>query len=117
MLESTLLYYNTKMTEIESIRGEIEQAYKRIKTWRGTAEEFGISTAMAWQIVVNNHEPKQKDIRDRLGLQIMKPAPVCACGEVHTTKRCPHLRQRKPKSLFDMPAKELLWALENREEA
>lgn len=104
------------MAELECIRDDIAQAYKRIKNWRGVGEEFGISTAMAWQIVVNNHEPKRKDIRDRLGLQIMKPAPVCACGEVHTTKRCPHLRQHKPKSLFDMPAKELLWALENRVE-
>ena len=104
------------MAEIECIRKDIAQAYKRIKNWRGTAKEFGISTAMAWQIVVNNHEPKQKDIRDRLGLQIMKPAPVCACGEVHTTQRCPHLRKRKYKSLFDMPIKELRWALENRQE-
>jgi len=104
------------MAEIECIRNEIEQTYGRIKNWRGTADYFGISTGMAWQIVVNNHEPKRKDIRKRLGLQVMKPAPVCACGEVHVTKRCPKLRQRKYKSLFDMPTKELRWALENREE-
>lgn len=54
--------------------------------------------------------------RARFGLAILKPAPVCKCGEVHTTKRCTaNDKPRRKKDLFAYSVRELRWMLENRE--
>ena len=34
--------------------------------------------------------PKRATIRAALGLTPLKHIPACACGEVHTSKRCPN---------------------------
>lgn len=54
--------------------------------------------------------------REAFGLPLTKPAPVCKCGEVHTTKRCTaNDKPRRKKDLFAYSVRELRWMLENRE--
>ena len=54
--------------------------------------------------------------RHAFGLPELKPAPVCKCGEVHTTKRCTaNDRPRRKKDLYAYSVKELRWMMENRE--
>ena len=54
--------------------------------------------------------------REAFNLPRTKPAPVCKCGEVHTTKRCTkNDKPREKRDLFSYPVSELRWMLENRE--
>ena len=59
----------------------------------------GISGAMAWRIANDGYEPKRADIRKKLGLPLLSPAPMCPThGVVHLTKRCPSDKPRKPRA-------------------
>jgi len=103
------------MAELRVIRRDIKKAYKRLKNWRAVGRAFGISAAMAWRISEQGYEPKDVDIRLRLGMTALGVAPVCeVCGEVHVSKVCPLKRKRRVRRLIDYPVGELRRMIEER---
>lgn len=108
------------MRKIGDVRRDLRIAYKRLKSWRLVGQEFGISKAMAFRIVEQQYEPKERDIRLALGLDPIRlaPAPVCPdCGRVHVSKRCTAKKAiKRYESLFDLPVGVLRRMIEEREE-
>ncbi len=79
------------------------------------ADYTGVTRAHIWKIINKRSEPTEPHLRQAFGLPAMKPAPVCKCGEVHTTKRCTaNDKPRRKKDLYAYSVKELRWMLENR---
>lgn len=62
--------------------------------WRAVGAALGVPGATAHAIFTRNYEPRSPAIRKRLKLPLLALAPVCECGKVHTSKRCPN--KRKP---------------------
>lgn len=96
---------------------KLKAEYRRLGRWQSVADIYQVNPAVVWRLVnEENYEPKGYDERRRLGLDVFAPAPVCPkCGVVHVTKRC----TKKPAQvadLFAMPADELRWRMEHREE-
>ena len=99
--------------KIGIVRRDIKRSYRRTRNWRKTADEFGLSSGMAYRIAVDGYEPKDPHIRHQLKLPALVPAPVChSCGEIHISNRCPY--RRKYARLFDMPTKMLRKLLDER---
>lgn len=92
---------------------------KTIKgTWRKVSVALGaIIPAGTLQAIANGREPHNPIYRRVLGLPpLNKLAPACpACGEVHVSRRCPATR-RTPTRWADMPVKQVLRALRERQE-
>lgn len=64
--------------------------------WRSIGTQFGVSGAMAFRIAIRGYDPKQMDIRARLGLPTSYLALACRrCGQVHTTRRCVNVRSER----------------------
>jgi len=60
--------------------------------------------------------PVPKRWRQKLGLPLLAPAPVCLkCGQVHVTKRWTKVTRRITR-WRDLEPEQLRWALENRYE-
>ncbi len=73
------------MSEFDTLIESIKTARQKGATWRDVGEQFGISGGLAFRITEERHEPKEPDIRKRLGLPVLLPAPACPdCGAVHT---------------------------------
>lgn len=110
------------MAQLGDVRRDLKRAYQRLKSWRLVGAEFGVSKGMAFRIVVQRYEPKDREIRERLGLNPIRlaPAPVCpVCGVVHVSRRCPKKStetQRARRRLFDLPVGVLRRMLDEREE-
>ena len=104
------------MMKIDVIRQRLIKAYKRLGNWRTVGKEFGISGGMAFRIAQRDYEPRDPQIRARLGLESYGKAPVCPrCGMVHVSQRCT-AKPKKMGKVSEMPEAELRWRLENREE-
>ena len=88
---------NTGVTKNNTTSAVLWAEYEKFGTWVRVGEERGITSAMAFR-VANGYEPRNNRIRAALGLPQLRPAPVCACGSVHVSKRCPNAprRVRKP---------------------
>ena len=73
-----------------------------------------ITRAHIWHML-RGWNPEAAHLRQALDLPAMKPAPVCHCGQVHTTKRCTANDARKEyRDLWAMPKAELLRRLNER---
>lgn len=73
------------MSEFDTLVIEIKKAKQNGATWRDVGRTFGITGGLAHRIANEGHEPKEPDIRRRLGLPVLLPAPACPdCGAVHT---------------------------------
>ncbi len=59
-------------TARNAIKERLFTLYGAYGSWRKVAEQFDISPAMAWRIVKQDYEPKDTEIRRKLGL----PTPV-----------------------------------------
>lgn len=75
--------------DIDSLRRAMAETAARLHNWRLVGREYGISGGMAWRIVRDGYDPRETEIRRRLGLPVYAPAPVCQdCGEVHVVGEC-----------------------------
>lgn len=73
------------MSEFDTLVEQIKTASQNGATWRDVGSMFGITAGLAHRIANERHEPKEPDIRRRLGLPVLLPAPACPdCGAVHT---------------------------------
>jgi len=89
----------------EEVRTSLQILYLREGTWSKVAKAIGMKKGTVHGIAVNGLEPKTEAIREQLGLE-----PLCPhCN------RLPRKR-RKPTRIRDMSKKQLLWALEHRQE-
>jgi hypothetical protein len=101
---------------IYELRRELRAKYAELGNWRLVAKEYGITKPMAYRIAVRGYEPKDAHIRAALGLPVLIQTPACpACGEVHVSKHCPTTR-KPPTRWADMPVKQVLRALRERQE-
>lgn len=109
----------TPRRQMVKIQKELKKDYEELKTkggWRAVGKRYGISCGMAYRVAMDCYEPSDIVIRRKLGLKVMKPAPVCPfCGEVHIRKSCPH-RRKVVHRWADLPMDQLRFAIENREE-
>lgn len=104
------------MARFEAVRRKVEKCYGELRNWRRVGAELGISGGMAYRIAVDGYEPREAQIRVRLGLAAMAEAPVCErCGVVHVSKRCTGKR-RRGRDLWELEADVLRMMLERREE-
>jgi hypothetical protein len=99
------------------LKNEIRDFHKS-KSYTFLADFYGVNKYYLWHIA-NDEEPKiPVHIAIKLGLVVFQPAPVCPrCGIVHVTKRC--TANDKPRAYTrwaDMPVRDVLWAIQNREE-
>ena len=86
------------------------------ETYEAIAADYeGATRAHIWKIINKHSEPTEPHLRQAFGLPAQKLAPVCKCGEVHTTKRCTKKTRRGKRDLFAYSVRELRWMLENRE--
>jgi len=101
----------------------IQEALNRLRdtdglSWRKIARldifsEMGIPAGTLCSIAAG--EPIPHKWRAAFGMPELAPAPVCKCGDVHTTKRCTkNDKPRTKRDLFSYSAQELRWMLENR---
>lgn len=101
------------MITFDVLQARIKKAYQKEKNWRRVAQQFGINEGTAWDIA-HGYEPKTPELRRKLGLPSLAPAPVCTrCGDVHVTKRC----TAKPRHVTrwrDLPVEALRLAIELR---
>lgn len=74
-----------------TIQAALWRDYGQLGDWASVGDKNKVSKAMAFR-VAHGYEPKQKAIRAALGFPPIKQitAPVCDCGEVHLSKRCPN---------------------------
>src|SRR3990167_9978334 len=65
------------------------RAEKPLSTYTILEEEYGVNRYYLWHIInTDNYDPPDR-IKEKLGIQIFKPAPICLkCGNVHVTKKC-----------------------------
>jgi len=74
---------------IKQVSRKLREDYSDLESWSWVARVNGITKGMAWRIARKGYEPKNWNIRERLGLPLLAPAPVCLkCGQVHVTKKC-----------------------------
>ena len=95
---------------LSSLRKTLVLSHRSGFTWRQIAEQYGVNPGVVFRIARRRYQPKDPDIRTRLGL-----APTCP--ECHR-KLQPH-RRRIPWSqteLADLPADVLRWMFANRKE-
>ena len=103
----------------------IQEALNRLHdtdglSWREIARldafaEIGVPAGTLCSIAAG--EPIPHKWRAAFGLPELAPAPVCKCGEVHTTKRCTKYdKPRTRRDLFSYPTAELRVMLDNRKE-
>ena len=101
---------------IKQVSEKLREDYSELKSWNWVARMNGISKGMAWRIARKGYEPKDWNIRARLDLPLLAPAPVCLkCGQVHVTKRCTKVTRRITR-WRDLEPEQLRWVLENRHE-
>jgi len=102
--------------KLGDIRREIKKSYKELQDWRKVAKKYDLTPAMAWRIAVQGYEPKNAQIRLKLGLPSMAPAPVCPyCGVVHVKKHCDR-QPVKHRDWYAVDPEELKILLARREE-
>jgi hypothetical protein len=78
------------VTDYNAVRARLLELYDELHTWRAVGASQGISGAMAFRIATEYYEPRDQDIRARLGLPALDLAPVCPKhGVVHVRKTCP----------------------------
>jgi len=105
------------MTEYDKLITSWKSRRSAGETYESIARSYPaeITRAHVYKIM-KGWEPDAVHLRQALGLPTYKPAPVCKCGEVHTTKRCTKNTARKAADLFSLPVAELRRRLEEREE-
>lgn len=85
----------------DSLRRKISKRYRVLsrieggRGYRGVADEFGISPAMAQKIVVEGYEPRTDEVRRNLGLPILSLGRICPIHGVVHDKQC---REHKASS-------------------
>lgn len=73
-----------------------------------------LTPAHVWQVMHKRWDPKDNEVRAAFGLDPLGLAPVCHCGEVHSTKRCTKKeKSRRYKDLLAWPDEELKSALQD----
>lgn len=86
--------------DIDTLRRKLQKAHKTKRTgpcgellktsWADVGKDLGLPGGTAYRIATSDYEPKRPDIRFRLGLPTLIPAPACTkCGQLHVSKRCP----------------------------
>lgn len=69
---------------IDHLSDEINETYKTVKNWRKVATRFDITSGLAYRIAVEKYDPKDPQLRVKLGLPALIPTPACTrCGVVH----------------------------------
>jgi len=59
----------TRMTiPLEKLQNMIKEKREQGKTWRDVADDYDVNVAVIWRIYNENYEPKNQEIRKRLGL-------------------------------------------------
>lgn len=53
---------------IEGVRELLSKTKEQLGTWEAVGKKFGINKTTAWRIVNHNYEPKDNEIRSKLGL-------------------------------------------------
>ena len=58
--------------------------YALLLTWRAVGAKYGVSAGAVYRLAMQGKEPRKMEIRARLGLPALAPAPVCPVhGVVH----------------------------------
>lgn len=105
-----------RVTTCNAIQERLKTDYGHLRSWRAVGRLWGLSSGLAYRMAIQGYEPKNPELRRKLGLPVYRLAPACPdCGIVHVSDRCPKNR-KAPASLFDMPVKVLRLQLEHREE-
>jgi len=103
---------DTIQEALNTLNGIFGLSWRKIAALRAFAE-IGIPAGTLCSIAKGEQIPNK--YRPGFNLAPLLPAPVCKCGEVHTTKRCTkNDKPRRRRDLFEYSPTELLWMLENR---
>lgn len=74
---------------LEKVQERLKQERAILGRWEAVALKNGLSVGTVCR-VASGYNPKAKHIRERLGLPVLLPVPVClSCGQVHIRKGCP----------------------------
>ena len=102
------------LSSVQAYRKSLLAAHENLKSWRKVAAPYDLKPSMA-RMIAYGYDPGNK-IRAKLHLQAKQVVLACSkCGEAHVTKRCTKVA-RVSRDLYAMPAAELRWAIDNREE-
>ena len=105
---------DTTQEALNLLHGTFGLSWRKIAALRPFAE-IGIPHGTLHAVAREGVDVIPVKFREAFNLPRTKPAPVCKCGEVHTTKRCTKYdKPRVKRDLFSYSAKDLLWMLENR---
>jgi hypothetical protein len=83
----------------------LKKSHRKTRSWNKTGKAFHMSGGMAYRIAFEGYDPADPTLRNALGLG---PRVCPKCQRKVTVPRV------APKRIFDMPANELLWRLQNR---
>lgn len=78
------------VTVRNTVQARLLERYGALLNWKEVGREIGVTGGMAYRVAVEGYEPRRNAIRAKLGFPVLKPTPVCACGEVHVAKKCTH---------------------------
>jgi hypothetical protein len=56
---------------LTTLKQEISASREEEKTWRDIASSYSVNVAIIWRIVNEGYEPKNNEIRKRLGLPLV----------------------------------------------
>lgn len=82
----------TKLTNREQLTHTIGRMRAAGMRWRAIAAAFGgdIKPGTIHAVYSRpDYEPRRPAVRLTLGLPLLASVPVCECGDVHTSRRCP----------------------------
>lgn len=104
MEENTDSLYTGRVVGKKAIRKAFREDYKRLRTYDLVADIWTVSNGMAWNMINKKHYwPKDEGISEHI-------------WKVASLRGIP-LGNRGGKDLWSMSKDELLWRLQNREEA
>lgn len=86
---------DSRLQTLEKAVARLHALKRVLGSWEAVASEIGVSLGTTVR-VSQGYEPRNPGLRAKFGLPLLRPAPVCTCGEVHTRKTCPN-RPRKPR--------------------
>lgn len=53
---------------IAGLANKLNDLYEELGTWERVGKQFGVSRTVAWRIAKEGYDPKNKDVRSKMGL-------------------------------------------------
>ena len=71
----------TRTKTLTEVVRELREVYEQLGSWQAVADKYGVTKPLAWRTALRGYEPKDNDIRSRLGLPVIVEKPQLRGGD------------------------------------